>query len=146
MKDFRILFHKVLSHIGVYGSEAEEILNMFFDQVYAIFVEKLLKDKLPEEVYKNRIAEYQGYIKAGKQNLLHEDLKNYLGDESGKLFALAYMNHLKTFVHGIQSQGDITKEQVKEVGELVKNFIQSQKASKAMKSQESSIDSLQALS
>lgn len=145
MEDFRILFHKILSHLGVYGSEAEQVFKTFFDQVYAVFVDTQLKAKLPEEVYNNRIKEYQQYIKEGKQELLHKDLKYYIGDDSKNEFTKSYMELLKKFIHGIESQGDITKQQVAEVGELIKNFILARKASHSMKNSASSEDSLKAI-
>jgi hypothetical protein len=145
MEDFRVLFHKVLSHLGVYGSEAEQVFKTFFDQVYATFVDGLLKEKLPEEVYSNRIKEYQQYIKEGKQELLHKDLKYYIGDDAKNEFAKSYMELLKKFIHGIEEQGDITKQQVDEVGELIKNFILARKATHSMQSASSSEDSLKAI-
>lgn len=145
MKELRELFNKILSHIGIEGSEGEEVSKTFFNQVYAIFVERLLKQRLPEQTFDNRIKEYQAYIQEDKHELVHEDIKHYMDKESGKLFAESFLRHLKFFAHGLKEKGDISDEQVKEIGELLKNHIQNRQAVAKMSNTENQGEALQNL-
>ena len=145
MQELRELFNKIMMHIGITGPEGEEVSKTFFNQVYAIFVERLLKLNLPDETFNKRIKEYQEYIKDGKHDLVHNDVKHYMNKESGKLFAESFLKHLKFFAHGLKDKGDITAEQVREIGEILKAHIQNRQAVNKVQNVENQGEALQNL-
>lgn len=145
MQELRELFTRILSHIGIVGAEADEISKTFFNQVYAIFVEALLKEQLPEETFQARIKEYQDYIQGGKHDLVHQDVRHYMNKESGKFFAEAFLKHLKFFAYGLKDKGDISETQVKEIGELLKDYIKNKKAVGNMQEVATNTDALNSI-
>ncbi|MBD3362388.1 hypothetical protein GF362_01575 [Candidatus Dojkabacteria bacterium] len=145
MKELKELFGKILNHLGIVGKETEDITKTFFNQVYAIFIEDVLKKELPKETFDRRIKEYQVYIKEGKHELVHKDVKHYIKKDSGKLFAKAFLKHLKFFVYGLKEKGDVTQEQIKQIGDILKNHIQGKQALDKMKNKEKGKEALNTL-